>query len=240
MEKEFLKTVNMTDPVQKRFGYGCYGQRAAKISLDCICQIRLPASISVLFFQLKICDDIAQNQSECNLDGLVRVWSNASGLEAGRCTGIIWLGFWLDTTGPLPVFHLQTWFRTSTDIPDNLVQNQPGSDLVLADCVRFWPDSSGPEASQCARIIGPLLANASEPIRTGCKWDLVCLLGIKMPEGCLCQDWRQKDRVFLTKNGCRVIRPCLWHTVIVCRSVQSRTSWSETTATDQQKNIGNI
>ena len=39
-----------------------------------------------------------------------------------------------------------------TDVPDTNVQNQPGSDLVLADCVRFWPNGSGPEASQCARI----------------------------------------------------------------------------------------
>ena len=53
-----------------------------------------------------------------------------------------------------PVSHFQTRFRTSIDVPDNTVQNQPGSDLVLADCVRFWLNGSGPEASQCARIIG--------------------------------------------------------------------------------------
>ena len=34
-------------------------------------------------------------------------------------------------------------------------QNQPGSDLVLADCVRFWPNVSGPEASRCAGNIRP-------------------------------------------------------------------------------------
>ena len=28
-----------------------------------------------------------------------------------------------------------------------LCKNQPGSDVVLADCVRFWPNGSGPEAS---------------------------------------------------------------------------------------------
>ena len=53
-----------------------------------------------------------------------------------------------DATGPLPVFHFQTGFRSSTDVPDNIVQNQPESDLVLADCVRFWPNGSGPEASR--------------------------------------------------------------------------------------------
>ena len=36
-----------------------------------------------------------------------------------------------------------------------LCKNQPGSDIVLADCVRFWPNGSGPEASQWARIIRP-------------------------------------------------------------------------------------
>ena len=34
--------------------------------------------------------------------------------------------------------------------------NQPGSGLVLADYVRFGQDGSGPEASRCARIIGPI------------------------------------------------------------------------------------
>ena len=35
------------------------------------------------------------------------------------------------------------------------MQNQAGSDLVLADYVRFGPNRSGPEANQCARIIQP-------------------------------------------------------------------------------------
>ena len=35
------------------------------------------------------------------------------------------------------------------------MENQPGTDLVLADCVRLGPNGSGPEASRCARIIGP-------------------------------------------------------------------------------------
>ena len=60
-----------------------------------------------------------------------------------------------DATGPLPVSHFQTRFRFSRNVPDNTVQNQPGSDLVLADCVRFWPNGSGPEANQCARVIRP-------------------------------------------------------------------------------------
>ena len=85
-------------------------------------------------------DRIVQNRPGSDLDGLVRVWPNASSPEASWCVGII---------GPT------SWFRSSTDVPDNTVQNQPISDLVLADCVRFWPNGSGPEASRCARIIRP-------------------------------------------------------------------------------------
>ena len=55
-------------------------------------------------------------------------------------------GFWQDSTGPLPVSHFQTRFRSST------------SDLVLSDYVRCWPNGSGPEASRCARIIRPASA----------------------------------------------------------------------------------
>ena len=36
-----------------------------------------------------------------------------------------------------------------------LCKNQPRSGLVLSDCVRFWPNGSGPEASRCARTIRP-------------------------------------------------------------------------------------
>ena len=87
--------------------------------------------------------------------GLVRVWPNTSGQETSRCAGIIVPGFWKDATSPLPVSHLLTPFRSSTDVPDNIVQSQPGSVLVLADSIGFWPNGSGPEESQCVRIIRP-------------------------------------------------------------------------------------
>ena len=100
-------------------------------------------------------DHIVQNRPGSDLDGLVRAWPNKSGLEASRCAGTIGPGFWQDATGPLPFSHLQTQFRSSTDVPDNTVQSQAGSDLVLADCVSFWPNGSGPEASRSARITWP-------------------------------------------------------------------------------------
>ena len=100
-------------------------------------------------------DHTAQNRTGSDVDGLVSVWPNTSGPEAGRYAGITRPGFWQDAAGSLPVSRFQTRLRSSTNIPDDTVQNQPGSDLVLADCVRFWPNGSGPEASQCARIIRP-------------------------------------------------------------------------------------
>ena len=88
--------------------------------------------------------------SYCAKPARIRSGWSSQCLEASWCAGIIWPGFWQDATGPLPVSHFQIRFRSSTDVPDNIVQNQPGSDLVPADCVRFWPNGSGPEASQCA------------------------------------------------------------------------------------------
>ena len=64
----------------------------------------------------------------------------------------------------IPTFRLSS---VLPDILDNIVRNQPRSDLVLADCVRFWPNGSSPEASQYARIIRPTFGQS----------DLSCLLG---------------------------------------------------------------
>ena len=148
---------NMPDPIQKCLGYGHYSQCAARIGLDQIyiylkCFIQLPAFDSVSLSKkawIILC------KTGSDLDGLVRVWPNASGLEASWCAGIIWPGFWQDATGPLPVSHFQTRFSSSKDVPDNIARNQPGSDLVLADCVVLWPNGSGPEASRCAGITWP-------------------------------------------------------------------------------------
>ena len=56
---------------------------------------------------------------------------------------------------PASCFPHSIWFRSSTDGLDHIVRNRPGSDLVLDGHVRLWPNGSGPEASWCARIIGP-------------------------------------------------------------------------------------
>ena len=43
--------VNMPDLIRKISGYGHYGQRAARIGLERICQVWLPTSVPVPFFQ---------------------------------------------------------------------------------------------------------------------------------------------------------------------------------------------
>ena len=149
----------MPDPIRKRFGHRQLGPLRPACSQNRAGSYNYAESDFPHPFQLRFCkegmDHIVPDRPGSDLDALVRVWPNAPGLEASRCAGIIWPGFWQDATGPLPVSHFQTRFRSPTDVPDNTVQNQPGSDLVLADCVRFWPNGSGPEGSQCARIIRP-------------------------------------------------------------------------------------
>ena len=53
-------------------------------------------------------DHLVQNRPGSDLDGLVRVWPNASGLEASWCAGIIGLGFWQEPTArnQFPTFRL--------------------------------------------------------------------------------------------------------------------------------------
>jgi len=53
--------------------------------------------------------------------------------------------------------------HSSEEGPDQHVENWHGSDLD--GLVRFWPNTSGPEASQCARIIKPSFRqNATSPL----------------------------------------------------------------------------
>ena len=52
-----------------------------------------------------------------------------------------------------PTFRLSCIFPQTSQII--LCKTQPGSNSVMADCVRFWQSRSGPVASQCARIIWP-------------------------------------------------------------------------------------
>ena len=60
-------------------------------------------------------------------------------------------------------------FHSCKASPDHIAQNRSGSDPD--GLVRFWPNGSGPEASRCARIIGPGSAAARyqfPTFRLGC------------------------------------------------------------------------
>ena len=121
MSETIVVPVNMLDPIRKRFGYGqLWPLRpacTARIGPDRICQIRPTVSVSVPFFQ--------RHGSYCAKPTRIRCGWPGQGL-----TKHIWSGskpvcrnhparFWQDATGPLPVSHLQTRFRSSTGVPDN-------------------------------------------------------------------------------------------------------------------------
>ena len=130
---------------------GHYGLRAVRIKPDSIRRIQLHASVSVPFFQRKhgsYCAKLTRIQSRWP----VRVWPDASGLEASRCAGIIWPGFWQDATSPLPVSHFQTRFHSSKHVPDNTV-HKPAR-------VRF---SSGCSKPVCRNHPARFLAGRNRP-----------------------------------------------------------------------------
>ncbi len=87
------------------------------------------------------------------------------------------------------------------------MQNQPGSDLVLADCVRFWPNGSGPEASRCARIIRPASGQCfpADPDRMR--------IGSGMFTGL--PSWQARDPPELRCNAVWMWEP-LYHTLCTC------------------------
>ena len=147
--------VNMLDLILKCFGYGQLWPLWPTCSQIQFCTVWSGPSLE------------EQNQIKCGKSDLIYIytvqnwiWSGWSGQVLAKC---IWsrgklvcenhrAWFWQNATGLLPVSHFQTLLQSSTD---HNVQNQLGSDLVLAHCVRFWPNGSGLEASWCARIIRP-------------------------------------------------------------------------------------
>ena len=169
--------VNMQDPTRKRFGYS---QRAAIIGPDRICQIPLPVFFSDLFFQPGngMGHTMEKNDPDPIWMAWPGVWLLSCCLKASWCADITGPGFWQEPTGPLLVSHFQIQLHSSTDVLDNIIQNQPGANLVLVYCARFWPNGSGPEVSQCARIIRPASGQCFQPdparMRIGSG---ICLLG---------------------------------------------------------------
>ena len=138
-----------------RAGYGCYSQCAARTGPDRICLIELPASDSVPFFPKKARITLCKTDP----DPIWMAWSGFSQTHLVRKQAGV-----QESSGPVsgrvqPASYQFSTFSLGSVLPHTsriitiTVQNRPGFYLVLADCVRFWPNRSGPEASRCARII---------------------------------------------------------------------------------------
>ena len=110
-----------------------------------------------------------QNRPGSDLDGLVRVWPNASGPEASWCAGIIWPGFW-----QFPTFLLGSVLPQTSRIILCKISPHPIYLWLIVSGFSFFPvrKQAGVQESP-----GPLLAIASQLIRTGCESDPACLLG---------------------------------------------------------------
>ena len=143
----------MPDPTRKRFGYGqlwplrpaCSQNRARSYMPDLTSRI----SFSSVFLKkawIILC--------ETDPDPIWMAWSGF-----GQ-THLVWKQAGVqESSGPVsgrtqlaryqfPIFRLGSVLpQTSRIILCKI------SDLVLTNCVRFWPNGSGPEASQCTRTI---------------------------------------------------------------------------------------
>ena len=85
-----------------------------------------------------------------------------------------WARFWQNTTGPLPFFHFQTRLHSSIYSSEHSVQNQAGSDLVLADCQVLAKRIRSGSKPMCKNRQARLWP---KPMWIGCKSDLACLAG---------------------------------------------------------------
>ena len=143
----------MPDPIRKHCGYGQLWPIRASVQPESgrivyICRIRLPACFSSVSPQ-KAWIILCKTDTHPAWSGFGQtplVWKRAGVQES---------------SGPVsgrrqPARYQFPTFRLGSVLPQTsrliIVQNQPGSDLVLADCVRVWPNGSGPEARRCARI----------------------------------------------------------------------------------------
>ena len=100
------------------------------------------------------------------------VWKQAG------CAGIIGPGFWLDATGPVPVFHFQTQSHFVTQHPGSYCTKPAVSVSSLGQMDLVQKQGGVQQSSDL------LLANTSELIWTGCETDLARLLGLM-----LCGAW---------------------------------------------------
>ena len=144
--------VNMPDPIRKCFGYGqlwplqptCSQNQAGSY---------MPYPTSCTHFSSIFPKKAWIALRKTDLDPIWMVWSGSGEThqKASRCAGIIRSSFWQDTTSPLPVFPPSDSVLFFQKCPRQYLQNQPESNLILADCVGFGQT----DPVQCSRIIRP-------------------------------------------------------------------------------------
>ena len=153
--------------------YGHYGQRAARIGPESICRIRLPVSVFPKKAWIILC--------KTDPDPIWMAWSGFSQTylfqkQAGlqESSGPVF-GRKQPACYQFPTFRLGSILLQTSQII--LCQTSP-------DPIEFWLIVPGftqtdPVRKQAGvqESSGPLLANASKPIRTGCESDPACLLG---------------------------------------------------------------
>ena len=153
----------MPDPVWKHFGYGrlwplCSKNRAGSWS-------NFLHLIQFHFFPKKAWLILCKTDAEL-------IWMSWSGFGQ---THLIWKQAGVQeplvpNSGRTPLSDLVTFFHRR---PESHCAKPAGSNLVLADCIRFWPNGSGPETNWPPTIIGPASglrfpANLDQmPIRSG-------------------------------------------------------------------------
>ena len=149
--------VNMPDLIWRRFGCGqlwplqpacsqnqagsCMPEPASCIQFGCV----FPKKAQIILWKT--------NQGS-DLDGLVRFWEDAPCPEASWSGRIIGPSFWPNATGLLPDSPRSHSVALFHGWPGSYCA-EPAWIQLGSGCVRFCPNRSGLEASQCARIIRP-------------------------------------------------------------------------------------
>ena len=148
----------MPDPIRKRFGYGqlwplrpaCSQNRAGSYMPNPTSRIRF-SSVFPKKAWIILCKPTRVRSGWPGHGLAKRIWSESKLVCRNHLAQ-----FLAGRNRPATNFSLSDSVPSFTDAPDNIVQNQPGSVLVLAECTRFWPNGSSPEKkSQCARITRP-------------------------------------------------------------------------------------
>ena len=172
--------VNMPDPIWKCFGYGqlwplwpsCSQNQAGSY---------MPYPTSRTCFSSVFPKQAWIVLRKTNPDPIWMVWSGSGETHLVRKQAGV-----QESSGPVsgrtqPARYQFPTFRLGSVLPEMsrtiLCKNQPGSDLVLADCVGFGQTDPVRKEASVQESSGPLLANASQPISTGCGSGPACVLG---------------------------------------------------------------